>query len=190
MIETLAKSGQFDNHSNFRAEGRWRRSRPGEIYRIPPRRRASVSRGPIHGPAGTLPAAEIVREKAMGDDPGSPSRRRRHCDAFEETEKLIRIRATIYVDREGQKGILIGSGGGTLKKIGTSARKELESILGTKIFLELYVKVLKNWRENPQIVRQLDWHWQLERMQGRSKAPYFQVAGQLKYVCEFLTEEP
>ena len=52
--------------------------------------------------------------------------------------------------------------GGTLKKIGTAARKELESILGTKIFLELYVKVLKNWRENPQIVRQLDWHWQLE----------------------------
>jgi GTP-binding protein Era len=88
------------------------------------------------------------------------------CDAFEETEKLIRIRATIYVDREGQKGILIGSGGGTLKKIGTSARKELETILGTKIFLELYVKVLKNWRENPQIVRQLDWHWQLERMAG------------------------
>jgi len=42
----------------------------------------------------------------------------------------------------------------------------LESILGTKIFLELYVKVLKNWRENPQIVRQLDWHWQLERMAG------------------------
>jgi GTP-binding protein Era len=110
-------------------------------------------------------ASELVREKAMAATTQEvPHAVAVICDAFEETEKLIRIRATIYVDREGQKGILIGSGGGTLKKIGTAARKELETILGTKIFLELYVKVLKNWRENPQIVRQLDWHWQLERM--------------------------
>jgi GTP-binding protein Era len=110
-------------------------------------------------------ASELVREKAMeATTQEVPHAVAVICDAFEETEKLIRIRATIYVDREGQKGILIGSGGGTLKKIGTAARKELESIFGTKIFLELYVKVLKNWRENPQIVRQLDWHWQLEQM--------------------------
>jgi GTPase len=110
-------------------------------------------------------AAEIVREKAMeATTQEVPHALAVICDAFEETEKLIRIRATIYVDREGQKGILIGRGGSSLKKIGTAARKELEGILGTKIFLELYVKVLKNWRENPQIVRQLDWHWQLDRM--------------------------
>jgi len=53
-----------------------------------------------------------------------------------------------------------------LKRIGTEARKELEGILGTKIFLELYVKVQKDWRDNPQIVRQLDWHWQLDHMAG------------------------
>jgi GTP-binding protein Era len=112
-------------------------------------------------------AAEMVREKAMeATTQEVPHAVAVICDAFEETGKLIRIRATIYVDREGQKGILIGSGGGTLKKIGTGARKELETILGTKIFLELYVKVLKDWRENPQIVRQLDWHWQLDRMAG------------------------
>jgi GTP-binding protein Era len=112
-------------------------------------------------------AAEIVREKAMeATTQEVPHAVAVICDAFEESEKLIRIRATIYVDREGQKGILIGSGGGTLKKIGTSARKELETILGTKIFLELYVNVLKNWRENPQIVRQLDWHWQLAQRAG------------------------
>src|SRR5579871_2237895 len=110
-------------------------------------------------------AAEIVREKAMeATTQEVPHAVAVICDAFEESAKLIRIRATIYVDREGQKGILIGSGGSTLKKIGTAARKELETILGTKIFLELYVKVLKNWRENPQIVRQLDWHWQLDQM--------------------------
>src|SRR5580693_451685 len=110
-------------------------------------------------------AAEILREKAMeATTQEVPHAVAVICDAFEETEKLIRIRATIYVDREGQKGILIGRSGSSLKRIGTSARKELEAILGTKIFLELYVKVLKNWRENPQIVRQLDWHWQLSQM--------------------------
>jgi len=110
-------------------------------------------------------AAEIVREKAMAATTQEvPHAVAVICDAFEETPNLIRIRATIYVDREGQKGILIGKAGGSLKQIGTLARKELEKILDTKIFLELYVKVLKNWRENPQIVRQLDWHWQLEQM--------------------------
>ena len=112
-------------------------------------------------------AAETVREKAMQETTQEvPHAVAVICDAFEESAKLIRIRATIYVDREGQKGILIGRGGSSLKKIGTAARKELEAALGTKIFLELYVKVLKNWRENPQIVRQLDWHWQLDRMSG------------------------
>ena len=85
-------------------------------------------------------------------------------DSFEETENLIRIRATLYVEREGQKGILIGKRGVTMKKIGTEARKELESILGTRIFLELFVKVQPQWRQNPGIVRQLDWHRQLEQL--------------------------
>jgi GTPase len=110
-------------------------------------------------------AAEIVREKAMeATTQEVPHAVAVLLDSFEEGEKLIRIRATIYVEREGQKGILIGRGGASLKKIGTGARKEMEAILGTKVFLELYVKVQKNWRDNPQIVRQLDWHRQLEGM--------------------------
>ncbi|MGB8802430.1 MAG: KH domain-containing protein, partial [Candidatus Acidiferrales bacterium] len=78
--------------------------------------------------------------------------------------KLLRIRATIYVEREGQKGILIGKAGEAIKKIGTAARKELEFILGSKIFLELFVKVQANWRQNSTLVRQLDWHRQLEQL--------------------------
>jgi len=110
-------------------------------------------------------AGEIVREKAMaGTSQEVPHAVAVLVDEFEETPKVIRIRMTIYVEREGQKGILIGRGGASLKRIGTEARKELEAILGTKIFLELYVKVQENWRDNPQIVRQLDWHWQLDRM--------------------------
>jgi len=112
-------------------------------------------------------AAELVREKAMaGTHDEVPHAVAVLVDSFEETDKLIRIRATIYVEREGQKGILIGRGGASLKRIGTEARKELEEILGTKIFLELYVKVQKDWRDNPQLVRQLDWHLQLERLAG------------------------
>jgi GTP-binding protein Era len=54
-----------------------------------------------------------------------------------------------------------------LKTVGTAARKELETILGATIFLELFVKVQRNWRDNPRIVRQLDWHHQLEQLTGR-----------------------
>jgi len=112
-------------------------------------------------------AAELIREKAMaGTFHEVPHAVAVLVDSFEETDRLIRIRATLYVEREGQKGILIGSKGASLKKIGTEARKELEEILGTKIFLELFVKVLRDWRDNPQIVRQLDWHLQLERLTG------------------------
>ncbi len=85
-------------------------------------------------------------------------------DNFDEGEKLLRIRATMYVEREGQKGILIGRGGATMKKIGTQARLELESILGAHIFLELFVKVQPGWRQNSSIVRQLDWHRQLQQL--------------------------
>jgi GTP-binding protein Era len=70
----------------------------------------------------------------------------------------------MYVERDGQKGILIGKSGEAIKKIGTAARKELESILGAKIFLELFVKVQSNWRQNSTLVRQLDWHRQLEQL--------------------------
>lgn len=110
-------------------------------------------------------AAEIIREKAiLTTREEVPYAIAVLLDSFEETEKLIRISATIYVEREGQKGILIGKRGETMKKIGTEARKELESILGIKIFLELLVKVQPRWRENPNMVRQFDWHRQLEQM--------------------------
>jgi len=110
-------------------------------------------------------AAEIVREKVLiATRDEVPHSVAVLVDSFEESEKLIRIRATVYVERDGQKGIIIGKGGGMLKQIGTEARKELESLLGVKIFLELFVKVQPNWRDNPALVRQLDWHRQLEHL--------------------------
>ncbi len=110
-------------------------------------------------------AAEIVREKAMTSTkqevPHSVAVR---IEAFEESQKLVRIGAIISVEREGQKGILIGSGGERLKAIGTAARLELEEILGVKVFLELRVKVDPDWRQDARRVQQLDWRRQLERL--------------------------
>ncbi|MGH9715325.1 MAG: GTPase Era [Candidatus Acidiferrales bacterium] len=110
-------------------------------------------------------AAELIREQALlMTREEVPHAVAVFVDQFEERKDLIKIMATIYVEREGQKGILIGKGGETIKKIGTLARKELEPILGAHVFLELMVKVRPNWRRNRAIVRQLDWHRQLDRI--------------------------
>jgi GTP-binding protein Era len=69
-------------------------------------------------------------------------------EEFFEDEKIIKIRSVIMVERETQKGIIIGHKGSALKRVGTEARKDLQKFFGKKIFLELYVKVNKNWRNN------------------------------------------
>ena len=85
-------------------------------------------------------------------------------EAFEELPRLTRIAAAIYCEREGQKRILVGRQGQMLKKIGTAARLEMEKMLGTKVFLELFVKVRANWREARGFVEELDWRKQLEHL--------------------------
>ncbi len=110
-------------------------------------------------------AAELIREKAMqATRQEVPHALAVIVDRYQESEKLVRIHATIYVERDGQKGILIGKAGQTLKRIGTLAREELEFLLGTKVFLELFVKVQPGWRDRPEIVRQLDWRRQLKQL--------------------------
>ena len=110
-------------------------------------------------------AAELIREKAIqATREEVPHAIAVRIDSFEEKTDLVKIRATMYVEREGQKAILIGKGGETVKRIGTLARKEIQSVLGARVFLELFVKVQPNWRQNPLVVRQLDWHRQLEQL--------------------------
>ena len=79
--------------------------------------------------------------------------------ALEETkerrEGLLYLRGTIFVERDSQKGILIGEGGQTLKRIGERSRRDLEALLKKKVFLELWVKVLRNWRRDPEALRRL-----------------------------------
>jgi GTP-binding protein Era len=69
---------------------------------------------------------------------------------------LTRILATIHVEREGQKRILIGQGGSMLKQIGTEARLEIEKLLERKVFLEMFVRVTEDWRERAQFLNELD----------------------------------
>ena len=110
-------------------------------------------------------ASEIVREKAIAltyhEVPHALSVT---VESWEETPKMLRIQMTLTVERASQKKILIGRKGDMLKKIGTQARIELEDILNSKIYLGLFVKVAENWRENPMLVRELDWHTQMEAL--------------------------
>jgi GTPase len=106
-------------------------------------------------------AAEIIREKVLrltGKE--VPYSTTVLVELWEEEPKLLRIAAAIYTEREGQKAIIIGRGGQMLKKIGTLARKELEYRLGSKVFLELFVKVHDRWRDSPEFVETLDWRKQ------------------------------
>lgn len=80
------------------------------------------------------------------------------------TKPLTRINAAIYCERTGQKAILIGKGGSKLTAIGTSARRKIESLLGTRVYLELYVIVEPGWRESQAFVESLDWRNQLEQL--------------------------
>ncbi len=110
-------------------------------------------------------AAEIIREKILlktGKE--LPYATAVVVERFEELPKLTRIAAAIYCERDGQKAILIGKGGQKLKEFGTSARIELEALLGKKVFLELFVKVKKDWRESAAFVDELDWRRQLESL--------------------------
>src|ERR1019366_8849902 len=77
---------------------------------------------------------------------------------------LTRIAAAIYCERDGQKAILIGRAGSKLKEIGTAARRKIESLLGTRVYLELHVIVEANWRESKVFVEQLGWRNQLGRI--------------------------
>jgi GTPase len=110
-------------------------------------------------------AAEIIREKILlktGKE--LPYATAVVVERFEELPKLTRIAAAIYCERDGQKAILIGKGGQKLKELGTLARVELEALLGKKVFLELFVKVKKDWRESAAFVDELDWRRQLEAL--------------------------
>ena len=135
-------------------------------------------------------ASEIIREKAIALTYHEvPHALAVIVDKWEEKPKLLRIEVTMHVERASQKKILIGHKGEMLKKVGTQARKELEEILGTKIYLGLFVKVVPDWRDNPQHVRELDWHTQLEAI-GEDQAKKQRAARQFEEGTDEAQEDP
>lgn len=103
-------------------------------------------------------AAEIIREKMFyATREEIPYAAVCVVDRFDESQRdsIIRIYATIYVEKASQKGIVIGNQGTMIKKIGTSARMDLEKLLGTRVYLELYVKVRKNWKKDKVFLKEI-----------------------------------
>jgi GTP-binding protein Era len=133
---------------------------------------ARLPEGPRYFPADQITdqperflAGEIIREKVlMATGQEVPYATAVVVERFEEGKTLTKIAAAIFCEREGQKAILIGKGGEMLKKIGTGARLELEKRLGTKVFLELFVKIVADWRSSKQFIDDLDWRKQLENL--------------------------
>ncbi|WP_414042900.1 GTPase Era [Macrococcus animalis] len=120
--------------------------------------------GPMYYPKDTISdhpeefiVAELIREKALH----LTSQEIPHAIGVQ-VEKMTRvsedqvdIEATIYIERDSQKGIIIGKKGSMLKQIGQNARKDIEMLLGSKVYLELWVKVQKDWRNKPNFIRQI-----------------------------------
>jgi GTP-binding protein Era len=114
--------------------------------------------------------AEIIREQVLLETSEEvPYATTVLVEQFEEGAKLTRIAAAIYCEREGQKRILIGKQAQMLKKIGTGARLQIEKMVGTRVFLELFVKVSPDWRESHAFIEELDWRRQLELLTHAQK---------------------
>ena len=112
-------------------------------------------------------AAELIREHVlMQTHEEVPHAVSVLIEQFEESPRLTRIAAVIYCERDGQKAILLGKGGQMLKKIGTAARLDIEKMVGTKVFLELFVKIKAGWRDSRSFVEELDWRRQLQQIGG------------------------
>jgi GTPase len=111
-------------------------------------------------------ASAVVIERFEEPEAGPAKRPKKDAPA---RLPLTRIAAAIYCEREGQKAILIGKGGAKLKAIGMGARKQIEGLLGTRVYLELNVIVEPGWRESLRFVESLDWRKQLEKLTGDEK---------------------
>jgi GTP-binding protein Era len=120
-----------------------------------------IPEGPAYFPKDQLTdkferffASEIIREKILLNyQKEIPYSVEIEIESFTEEKKVIKIRAVIHVERDSQKGIIIGHKGQMLKKVGTEARLDMEGFFGRKVFLEMYVKVSKEWRDKPLMLK-------------------------------------
>jgi GTP-binding protein Era len=138
---------------------------------------ATLPEGPRYFPADQVTdqptrfmVGEIIREQVLlATSEEVPYATTVLVEQFEEGPKLTRIAAAIFCEREGQKRILIGKQAQMLKKIGTAARLQIEKMIGTRVFLELFVKVNPDWRDSHSFIDELDWRRQLELLTRPAK---------------------
>jgi GTP-binding protein Era len=98
--------------------------------------------------------SEIIREKLLKNyDKEIPYSCEVAIESYKEEENIVRIGAIIFTERESQKRIIIGHGGSALKRVGTQARKDIEAFVGKQVFLQTFVKVDENWRNDPRKLR-------------------------------------
>ena len=124
---------------------------------------AQLSKGPLYYPEDEVTdqperfiMAELVREKVLQlTHDEIPHSIAVIIEEVEEKKSLVKVRALIVVERESQKGIIIGQGGRMLKEIGQRARRDIEGLLGAKVFLDLWVKMKRDWRKDPVFLAQL-----------------------------------
>ncbi len=124
---------------------------------------AALPRGPLYYPPDQITdvterflCGELVREQVfLLTKQEIPYASAVVVEEFKEEEKLVRIRAELFVEREGQKGIVIGQGGAMLKRIGTQARAKIEALLGRQVFLDLHVKVKEDWTRSAGKLREM-----------------------------------
>ena len=124
---------------------------------------AALPEGPAHFPESDVTdqplearVAEIVREKALAATREElPHSIATEIEEMDREEGLVRVHCLVLVERDSQKGIVIGKGGEMLKRIGTEARRELEALLGQQVYLELRVKVLRDWQRDPKALTRL-----------------------------------
>ena len=103
-------------------------------------------------------AAELIRERVLLQTREEvPHATAVRIESWDDESELVRVNASIIVEKPGQRAILIGKGGQFLKKIGTEARQEIEELLGKKVFLDLHVVARENWRMNPRVLQEMEY---------------------------------
>jgi GTP-binding protein Era len=126
-----------------------------EILKLLPEHPGYYSKEELTDKSERFFAAEMIREKIfLNYDKEIPYSAEVSIDTFKDDGKLLKIRAVIFVERDSQKGILIGKAGEALKKVGSQARKDMETFFNRKVFLETHVKVADNWRKESARLRQ------------------------------------
>lgn len=157
FVESISKHHAYQGIHYLQAtRGKGLKALMNDVVRLLPEGQAVYAEDDLTDRSERFLAAEMIREQLMlrlSDE--LPYATTVEIERFEQDGELARISAAIWVEREGQKAIVIGAGGAQLKAIGSQARRRMETMFGGKVFLQLWVKVRENWSDDDGLLRQL-----------------------------------